>query len=380
MPTLFIPRERVHSETRVAATPETVRHFVEDGAEVLVETGAGRGASFTDEAYTEAGARIAEAPPSEPVDAMLVVQAPSTDEPIWEAVGEGTVVLGFVDPFQRDDLLELVRERRATLVSIELVPRITRAQSMDALSSQASIAGYKAVLLAASRLDRYFPLLMTAAGTIKPSRVVVMGGGVAGLQALATARRLGAVVEVSDIRPEVEEQVESLGGRFIELPELETGAGEGGYAKQMDEEFLRRQREIVKKHVAAADVVLCTAQVPGKKAPILVTREMVEAMRAGAVIVDIAAPQGGNCELTELEQEVDAGGVTVLGPLNLPASMPRDASVLYARNVEALLGEALGEDGLEVDLDNDVLQGCVVLLDGRAVHPKLTHLEAEVTG
>lgn len=380
MPTLFIPRERAHGETRVAATPETVRHYVDKGCEVMLESSAGRGASFGDAEYAEAGATIVDTPPGERVDAVLLVSAPSSDDPTWGAVGEGTLVLGFVDPFQRDDLLDLIRERGATLVSVELVPRITRAQSMDALSSQASIAGYKAVLLAASRLDRYFPLLMTAAGTIKPARVVVMGGGVAGLQALATARRLGAVVEVSDIRPEVEEQVESLGGRFIELPELETGTGEGGYAKEMGEEFLRRQREIVKRHVAAADVVICTAQVPGKKAPTLVTGDMVEAMRAGAVIVDLAAPQGGNCELTSLEEEVDAGGVTIFGPLNLPASMPRDASVLYARNVEALLGEALGEEGLAIDLDNDVLVGCVVMLDGRAVHPKFSHLEAEVTG
>lgn len=379
MSRIFIPRERVPGETRVAATPETVRHLVDAGAEVVVEAGAGRGGSFSDEQYEEAGATVASAPP-EGVDILLVVAAPPTDDPLWQAVGSGTLVVGFADPFQRDDLVALLRDRSATLAAMELVPRVTRAQSMDALSSQASIAGYKAVLLAAGRLDRYFPLLMTAAGTIKPSRVVVMGGGVAGLQALATAKRLGAVVEVSDIRPEVAEQVESLGGRFIELPELETGTGEGGYAKEMGEEFLRRQREIVKRHVAAADVVVCTAQVPGKKAPVLVTRDMVEAMRPGAVIVDIAAPQGGNCELTSLEEEVDAGGVLVLGPLNLPASMPRDASVLYARNVEALLGEVLDEDRVVVDLDNDVLSGCVVVHDGRVVHPKFSHLEAEVTG
>jgi NAD(P) transhydrogenase subunit alpha len=251
---------------------------------------------------------------------------------------------------------------------MELIPRITRAQSMDALSSQANIAGYKAVLVAATRLDRYFPLLMTAAGTVRPAKVVVMGAGVAGLQAIATAKRLGAVVEVTDIRPAVKEQVASLGGRFIDLPGLESGEGTGGYAKEVGEDFLTRQREILTRHVAAADVVLTTALVPGKRAPTLLTRQMVEAMRPGSVVVDLAGEQGGNCELTRAGEEVVHGGVLVLGPTNLPGSLPRDASSLYARNVLSLLQEILEEGAITIDRENDVVGPTLLTYQGQVVH------------
>jgi NAD(P) transhydrogenase subunit alpha len=260
-------------------------------------------------------------------------------------------------------------ERRFSSIALELLPRVTRAQTMDVLSSQASIGGYKAVVLAASRLNKYFPLLMTAAGTISPARVVVMGAGVAGLQAIATAKRLGAIVEVSDIRPEVKEQVESLGGRFIALPMAESGAGTGGYAKEMGADFLRRQRETLKEHVAAAHVVITTAQVPGKKAPMLLDREMVEVMRAGAVVVDLAAASGGNCELTRADEEVEHKGVLVLGPSNLPASMPHDASLLYARNVAALLEHVCKEGALVLDREDEIVAGALVTHDGEVVHP-----------
>jgi NAD(P) transhydrogenase subunit alpha len=273
--------------------------------------------------------------------------------------------VGFLSPFQQQETVRRLAERKVSSMAMELVPRISRAQSMDALSSQASIAGYKAVLLAAHRLDRYFPLLMTAAGTIPPSRVVVMGAGVAGLQAIATAKRLGAVVEVSDIRPAVKEQVESLGGRFIELPLEESGEGEGGYAKEMGEDFLRRQREIVTRHVAEADVVITTALVPGKKAPILLTREMVEGMRPGAVVVDLAVAQGGNCELSKLGEEVVHNGVLLLGPANLPAETALDASTLYARNLLALIREMVKEGKIEIDLEDEVVDGSLVTHQGK---------------
>jgi NAD(P) transhydrogenase subunit alpha len=280
----------------------------------------------------------------------------------------GAVLIGLLAPWSADALLRVLAERQVTSLPMELIPRITRAQSMDALSSQANIAGYKAVLVAATRLDRYFPLLMTAAGTVRPAKVVVMGAGVAGLQAIATAKRLGAVVEVTDIRPAVKEQVASLGGRFIDLPGLESGEGTGGYAKEVGEDFLTRQREILTRHVAAADVVLTTALVPGKRAPTLLTRQMVEAMRPGSVVVDLAGEQGGNCELTRAGEEVVHGGVLVLGPTNLPGSLPRDASSLYARNVLSLLQEILEEGAITIDRENDVVGPTLLTYQGQIVH------------
>ncbi len=306
---VFIPRERRPQETRVAATPETVKRMAKLGLEVAVERGAGEASLFSDAAYEAAGAHLvggpagpAEAVPAwETADVVLKVTPPGAFEglPGHEAEGlkPGAVLISFLAPHHNLDMVRMLAAGKVTSFALELVPRVTRAQSMDALSSQASIAGYKAVLLAAWRLPKYLPLLMTAAGTIKPARVVVMGAGVAGLQAIATAKRLGAVVEVSDVRAAVKEQVESLGGRFIELPAAESGEGQGGYAREMGEDFLRRQREIVQRHLAAADAVITTALVPGRPAPRLVTAEMVRAMRPGSVIVDLAVEQGGNVEL-----------------------------------------------------------------------------------
>lgn len=377
---VVIPRERRPGETRVAATPETVKKLVKLGASVAVESGAGETAHFTDGQYEQAGAQIEKdaAAAWSRADVLLTV-GPLGDNPALggaeaDALKPGAVVIGFLSPFAELATARRLAERRITSLAMELVPRISRAQSMDALSSQASIGGYKAVLLAASRLDRHFPLLMTAAGTIPPSRVVIMGAGVAGLQAIATAKRLGAVVEVSDIRPAVQEQVQSLGGKFIELPMEESGEGAGGYAKEMGEEFLRRQREIVKKHVSEADVVITTALVPGKKAPVLVTRDMVEAMRPGSIVVDMAVSQGGNCELSKTDEEVLHGGVLILGPSSLPAQMPHDASLVYARNVLNLLSEMVKEGELTVDLDNEVVAGSLLTHDGRIHHPKVAEL------
>jgi NAD(P) transhydrogenase subunit alpha len=303
---------------------------------------------------------------------VLKVSAPFPSEAL--RLKRGAWLFALLDPYRNLDLARQLARAGVVSFAMELVPRTTRAQSIDVLSSQASIAGYKAVLVAASRLGKYFPQLMTAAGTIAPARVVVLGAGVAGLQALATAKRLGAVVEVSDVRAAVKEQVESLGGRFIDLPQMPSAEGAGGYAKEVSKEFLDKQREILTARLAAADVVVTTAQVPGKKAPVLVTRAMVEAMKPGAVVVDIAAAQGGNCELTRADEEVRHQGVIVLGPSNLPGSVPGDASLLYARNLWNLLQLVSKDGALEIPDGDDVVSGTLLTRDGRIVHPAIAPL------
>ncbi len=381
MTEVFIPKETETGETRVAATPETVHRMVKDGLAVAVESGAGAASWFSDAAYEKAGARVV--PGSDAAqawssaDAVLAVRAPAAE--LAASMRQGAVLVGLLAPYKNAGLAQRLAERGVTSLAMELVPRISRAQSMDALSSQASIAGYKAVLLAAARLGRYFPLLMTAAGTIPPSRVVVMGAGVAGLQAIATAKRLGAIVEVSDIREAVKEQVESLGGRFIELPLEESGEGEGGYAREMGEDFLRRQREIVTQHLSHANAAITTALVPGKPAPRLITAEMVRQMRPGAVIVDLAVEQGGNCELSRADEVVREGGVTILAPSNLAASMPEDASTLYARNVLALLGLMVKDGALGLDLEDEVIAGSLLTHGGEIVHAPTAKSLQEVT-
>jgi NAD(P) transhydrogenase subunit alpha len=370
---VFIPRERRPGETRVAATPETVRRMVKLGLEPTVERGAGEASLFRDADFEAAGARLASggAEPWQTADVVLKVAPPEVCEGSHEAgrLKPGAVLIGFLAPHRSLEMVRLLAAGGVTSFALELLPRVTRAQPMDALSSQASIGGYKAVLLAAWRLPKYLPLLMTAAGTIKPARVVIMGAGVAGLQAIATAKRLGAVVEVSDVRPAVKEQVESLGGRFIELPLAESGEGQGGYAREMGEDFLRRQREIVERHLAAADVVVTTALVPGKPAPRLITAEAVRAMRPGAVIVDLAVEQGGNCELSVADREVTENGVLILGPSNLAAAMPHDASLLYARNVFALLQLLLDKEGhLAPDLNDEILAAALLTYAGAVAH------------
>jgi len=368
MANVFIPRERRPGETRVAATPDTVRKMIKQGLEVVLERGAGESSAYPDADYETAGARLTDDPgaAAETADVILTVRPPDPDD--VAGLKPGSVLIGLLAPHQNLDLVRSMAERKVTSLAMELIPRITRAQSMDALSSQASIAGYRAVLLAAWRLPKYFPLLMTAAGTIAPARVVIMGAGVAGLQAIATARRLGAVVEVSDVRPVVKEQVESLGGKFIPLPELPSGEGQGGYAREMGEEFLRQQREIVKKHLANANAAITTALVPGRRAPILITKEMLEAMRPGSVVVDLAVEQGGNCELSQPDREVMHNGVLILGPANLAAGMPTDASNLYAKNVLALLQEIVKEGSITINAADEVLAGSLLTHDGAVVH------------
>ncbi|HEY4572721.1 MAG TPA: Re/Si-specific NAD(P)(+) transhydrogenase subunit alpha [Thermoanaerobaculia bacterium] len=376
---VFVPRERRPGETRVAATPETVRRMVKLGLEVAVERGAGEASQFQDAEFEAAGARLLDDPAAgwESADVVLKVTPPDAGE---GRLKPGAVLIAFLAPYRHPDMVRALAAGNVTSLALELVPRVTRAQPMDALSSQASIAGYKAVLLAAWRLPKYFPLLMTAAGTIKPARVVIMGAGVAGLQAIATAKRLGAVVEVSDIRAAVKEQVESLGGKFIELPQAESGEGQGGYAREMGEDFLRRQREIVQRHLSQADAVITTALVPGRPAPRLITADMVHAMRPGAIIVDLAVEQGGNCELSQADREVVENGVTIVGPSNLAATMPHDSSLLFARNVLSLLQLLLDKEGtLAVNTEDEVIAGSLLTHAGQVVHkPTAERLAVEV--
>jgi len=375
---VFVPKERRSGESRVAATPETVKKMIKEGLQVQVEASAGGPSFFADAAYEAAGAHVASdaAAAWAAADLVLTVSAPSPQQ--IATMKAGAILIGLLAPNQNLDAVRAMADRKVSSLAMELIPRISRAQAMDALSSQASIAGYKAVLLGAGRLPKYFPLLMTAAGTIPPAKVVVMGAGVAGLQAIATAKRLGAQVEVSDIRPAVKEQVESLGGKFIELPMEESGEGAGGYAKEMGEDFLRRQREIVARHLAACDVVVTTALVPGKKAPTLVTAEMVAGMRPGSVIVDLAVAQGGNCELSRDGEEVVEHGVLILGPSNLAAEMPHDASTLYARNVHNLVKEMVAEGELTLDLNDEIIDGALLTHGGEVRHAPTAEMLGEV--
>jgi len=363
------PKETAPDERRVAVVPDTVTRLGAASLEVSVESGAGSAAYVPDEAYEKAGARIVKGA-AELIgdsDAVLKVQAPSAAE--VELLKKGAVLISFLQPATQGDIVRALANRGVTAFSLELVPRISRAQSMDALSSQASVAGYEAVLMAAGRLGKFFPMMMTAAGTVAPARVLVMGAGVAGLQAIATARRLGAVVSAYDVRPAVKEEVQSLGATFIELP-LETQEGEGGYAKEQSEEFLRKQRELIGEHVAGSDVVITTAAVPGRRAPLLVTGEMVKGMRPGSVIIDLAAETGGNVELTKAGQDVDVDGVTIIGTRNVPSTMPLHASQLYARNVANLLLHLVKDGAIVIDFEDEITKGCCVTYGGEIVNER----------
>ena len=362
---LLIPREFAPGETRVAATPETVRRLNGRGAEVHVEQGAGAAAGFRDAEYAEAGAQLHPAHdlPWSAVEGLLCVAPPAPEA--LEQLRPGTLVVGLLAPYGATGLIETLNGCGASAIALELLPRISRAQAMDVLSSQANIAGYKAVLLAAAALDRYVPMLMTAAGTIQPSRVLILGAGVAGLQALATARRLGGVVYVSDVRPAVKEQVESLGGRFINPPELEDRPAEaGGYAKEASEAFLEAQRIQLAEQLALADMVICTAQVPGRTAPRLISEAMLDGMRPGSVVVDLAVAQGGNCFGTVPGATVERNGVKLIGAEALPSSVANHASALYARNVAALIEHLLGEEGFRLDPTDPILEGCLLTYEG----------------
>ncbi|KQU76795.1 MULTISPECIES: Re/Si-specific NAD(P)(+) transhydrogenase subunit alpha [unclassified Rhizobacter] len=363
-----VPLETAAGETRVAATPETVKKLKAQGHVLRVQSGAGVAASVTDEAYAAAGAEIVDRAGAFGAELVLKVRAPSADE--LPLVKSGTALVGMLNPFDRDGLQRMA-DAGLTSFALEAAPRTTRAQSMDVLSSQANLAGYKAIMIAADRYQRIFPMLMTAAGTVKAARVVILGVGVAGLQAIATAKRLGAVIEASDVRPSVKEQVESLGAKFIDVPyetaeEKEAAEGVGGYARPMPQSWLDRQKIEVAKRVAAADIVVTTALIPGRAAPVLVTEEMVKAMKPGSVIVDLAAAQGGNCPLTEAGKTVVKHGVTLVGETNLPALVAADASALYARNVLDFLKLVLTKEGtFHVPMDDDIVVACLVSQGGQ---------------
>ena len=366
MPRLLIPVEALPGETRVAATPDTVKKFLSLGCSVVVERGAGCSSGYLDQAYTDVGAELAS--PRDPgawgqADLVLCVQAPAPE--MLSSMKRQAVVAGLLSPYSNGSLASSLQAGGLSAMALELLPRISRAQSADALSSQANIAGYKAVLLASSALDRYFPMLMTAAGTVQPARVVILGAGVAGLQAVATARRLGAVVYVSDIRPAVKEQVESLGARFIDPPEMDDKPAEsGGYAKQASDAFLAAQRQQLSDQLAEADVAICTAQVPGRRAPRLISEDMLDRMRPGAVVVDLAVAQGGNCAGTVVGQTVDRKGVKLIAGNDLPCTVPNHASFLYARNLIALLEPVLKEGAINLDTEDELIAGCLISQDG----------------
>ncbi len=375
---VLVARERRAGETRVAATPETVKRLVKEGLKVSVEAGAGDGAFLRDAQFGEAGAQLVPGDGAAWSRADIVLKvAPPTDEEAAR-LKSGAWLVGFTSPHKNLDAVRTLAQRGATTLAMELVPRITRAQKMDALSSQANIAGYKAVLLAAAALPTYFPLLMTAAGTVQPAKVVVLGAGVAGLQAIATARRLGAVVEVSDVRPAVKEQVQSLGGRFIELPLDESGEGSGGYAKELSKEALQKQQQLVSERIVASHVAITTALVPGRPAPRLIPADTVKKMRGGAVIVDLAAEQGGNCELTRPgETYVTENGVTIIGHTNLPATLPQDASALYARNVLEVLLLVTKKGEAALDLADEIVAGMLLTHAGEVRHAPTAALLGE---
>jgi proton-translocating NAD(P)+ transhydrogenase subunit alpha len=345
-----VPKERAAGERRVALVPELAGRLVASGFEVLVERGAGEAASFPDAAYEEAGARILDDVYGE-ADAIAKVQSPSEDE--VARLREGQVLVGFLQPLTDPEGIARLAARGVTAFAMESIPRITRAQPMDALSSQATVSGYKATLIAADRLPKFFPMLMTAAGTVAPAKVLVLGAGVAGLQAVATARRLGAVVTGFDVRPVVREQIESLGANWLDLGVVGEET-EGGYAQELSEEQQRRQQEELEARLPEFDVVITTALIPGRAAPRLIPASAVAAMRPGSVIVDLAAEAGGNCELTEPGEEVVREGVTIVGPMNLPSSMPLHASQLYARNVSALLQHLAPEGELVLDFEDEI--------------------------
>jgi NAD(P) transhydrogenase subunit alpha len=367
-----VPAETVSGETRVAATPETVKKLVAQGHAVKVQSQAGLAASVTDDAYVAAGAEITDAAGALGTELVLKVRAPSAAE--LSHMKSGSALVGMLNPFDAEGL-QRIAAAGLTSFALEAAPRTTRAQSMDVLSSQANIAGYKAVMMAADKYQRFFPMLMTAAGTVKAARIVILGVGVAGLQAIATAKRLGAVIEASDVRPSVKEQVESLGAKFIDVPyetaeEKEAAEGVGGYARPMPQSWLDRQKTEVAKRVAQADAVISTALIPGRAAPVLITEDMVKSMKPGSVIIDLAAGKGadgvgGNCPLSEADRTVVKHGVTLVGETNLPALVAADASALYARNVLDFLKLVLPKDkGFTVDMEDDIVAACLMTQGG----------------
>lgn len=376
-----IPKEIIDGENRVAITPEITSKLTQNGIDVTIETNAGINAGFLDQDYITAGAKIIKEKSEllASADIILKIQKPVFDKNYGkneiDMLKPNSLLISLNYILSYPDIAKLAAEKKINLLSLDLIPRITLAQSMDVLSSQSNIAGYKAVLLCANELNKLFPLMMTAAGTITPAKVVVLGAGVAGLQAIATAKRLGAIVEVSDVRPQVKQEVESLGAKFIEVPTEENLQDEGGYAKEQSEEFLKKQKELLFKKITEADVVITTALIPGKKAPILVTEEMVKNMKKGSVILDMATEFGGNCEISEMDKIINKYGVKIIGYKNLPSLVPKVSSELFARNIHSLLKYLLGkENKLNLDINDQILSSALVTLDGKIVNTRIKSL------
>lgn len=371
---ISIPKEIFPGENRVACVPDVASKLIKAGYEVQIEKNAGLSAGFKDEQYIKAGAKIIENADQlySNADVVLKVQKPSENE--FNKIKKGTLLVSFIYALHYPELARTCAQNGIDLIAMEMVPRTTLAQKMDALSSQANLAGYKSVLLAANHLGKIFPLMMTAAGTISPAKVVIMGAGVAGLQALGTAKRLGAVVEVSDIRPAVKEEVQSLGGKFIEVETTENMQDEGGYANEASEEFLKKQKELIFKHITEADIVITTALVPGKKAPVLVTEEMVKNMKPGSVVLDMAVEFGGNCEISEAGKIVKKYDVTIIGEPNLPSLVPTHASEMYSKNILSLI-QHIGKEGkIELKLEDEIVKGCLLTRNGEVINDRIKEL------
>lgn len=369
---IAVPKETKFKENRVALTPDVVKDLVKKGFECVIEAGAGMSSFYADDAYTAAGARI-EADKNKiysDADVVLKVNAPSAEE--IAKMKRNSVLISFMWAATNPDVVEACAKAGVSAFSMDAIPRISRAQKMDALSSQANLAGYKSVLLAADTIGKILPMMTTAAGTIRPSKVVIFGAGVAGLQAIATAKRLGAVVEVTDIRPETKEQVESLGGKFIEVKGDASIKIEGGYVKGVSDEFLKMQQELVAKHVKEADIIITTALIPGRKAPVLVTEEMVKSMKLGSVIVDMAVEQGGNVVGSEVNKTVVKHGVTIIGESNIPSLLPLNASDLYAKNIVTFLLHLADKDNFKWEMEEEITKGSLIVHNGAAVHPSVT--------
>ncbi|MCG6956759.1 MAG: Re/Si-specific NAD(P)(+) transhydrogenase subunit alpha [Gemmatimonadetes bacterium] len=365
-------KETRADEHRVALVAQGVQSLVKSGLEVVVETGAGTAAGVSDDDYRQAGATVANGAAEALAGAgmVLLINPPGADT--IPQMAEGTILVSFLSPLTNPALVKALKDRKITGISMEMVPRITRAQSMDALSSQATVAGYKAVLMAADALPKFLPMFTTAAGTIRPGKALILGAGVAGLQAIATAKRLGAVVEAFDVRPAVKEQVQSLGAKFLETEHDVTAEGEGGYAKELSEEQHKRELELIAAHIADADIVVTTAQIPGRKAPVLITADMVKSMKTGSVIVDLAAESGGNCEGTKAGETAVVDGVSIVGPSNLPATIPVHASQMYSKNIVTLIAEFVDKEGaVNLDFANDVVGPSTVTHAGEIVNERV---------
>jgi NAD(P) transhydrogenase subunit alpha len=370
---IAVPKEIKFKENRVALTPVIVKDMVAKGFTVKVEAGAGMNSFFADPDYSAVGAEIVSDKNAlyAAADVVLKVNAPISDE--IALMKKEAIIISFMWAATNPDLVNACATAGISAFSMDAVPRISRAQKMDALSSQANLAGYKAVLMCANHIGKILPMMTTAAGTIKPSKVVIFGAGVAGLQAIATAKRLGAIVEVSDIRPETKEQIQSLGGKFIEVKGDDSIKMEGGYVKGVSEEFLKKQQELVGKHVAEADIVITTALIPGKKAPLLVTEEMVKSMKFGSVILDMAVEQGGNVVGSKINETVTINGVTIIGEGNIPSLLPMNASDLYAKNIQTLLYHLADKDGFKWEMDEEITKGSLIVHKGQKVHPSIIH-------